>query len=82
MVRSIPKDGKIWRLTKESWNSLQPYDSDPNVAIQKIMKALAEKPAPSAIPAQHAGGCNFDEKKMQKVVRETMESVIAPFTGG
>ena len=81
-MREIPRDGKVWRLTKESWDFLIPFDSDPNRALLKIQKALAEKPAPSATTAQHPGGCNFDEKKMQKIVKDTMESVIAPFTGG
>jgi hypothetical protein len=74
----IPKDGKVWRLTKESWDALAPFDSDPNVAIEKIMKAIGERPAEA--PGQH-NSCNFDEKKLQKIVKETMESVIAPFTG-
>jgi hypothetical protein len=77
----IPKEGKVWRLTKESWDALTPFDSDPNVAISKIVKALREKPAEA--PAQNTGGgCRLDEKKLEKIVKDTMESVIAPFTGG
>ncbi|MDD3019875.1 MAG: hypothetical protein PHX61_02710 [Alphaproteobacteria bacterium] len=69
----IPPDGKIWRLKKESLEILRGYDSDPNTAI-KIMKVRIET-AP-----QH-NGCNFDEKKLEKIVKDTMESVIAPFMG-
>lgn len=81
MVRSIPKDGKVWRLSKESWDALGPYDSDPNVAISKIMKALAEKPAPASVPAQHPGGCNFDEKRMKEIVKTGVEEGIQPYIG-
>ncbi len=83
----IPRDGKVWRLTQESWYALREWDSDPNIAIGKLVKAMQEKNStlsaanPVSAP-QHNTGCAFDEKKMQKIVKDTMEAVIAPFTGG
>jgi hypothetical protein len=79
--KNIPKEGKVWRIWKECWDALRPYDSDPNVAILKIIKALEEQPATTAAPGQHPG-CAFDEKKVQKIVKDSMEEVIRPFTGG
>jgi len=75
----IPKDGKVWRLTKESWEALTPFDSDPNVAISKLVALLKQAPTP-ANPTE-AGACRFDEGNIKKIVKETMEEVIAPFTG-
>lgn len=76
-MRTIGKDGKVVRLSKASWDFLIPFDSDPNCAISKIQAKMSAQPAPTAAPH----GCNFDEKKMQKMIKDTMEEVIAPFTG-
>lgn len=76
-MREIGKDGKVCRLTKASWEFLLPFDSDPNEALKKIQAKMSAQPAPTAAPH----GCNFDEKKMQKMIKDTMEEVIAPFTG-
>jgi hypothetical protein len=73
----IPKDGKVWRLTKESWEALRDYDSDPNVAIGKIIALLKQSPTP-ANPTE-AGTCRFDEKKVQKLIGDTVEEVISRF---
>lgn len=78
IMREIGKDGKVWRLTKVSWEFLLPFDSDPNVALKKIQAKLSAQPAPTAAPH----GCNFDEKKLGTLIRDTMEEVLKPFTGG
>ena len=81
----ISKDGRVWRLTQESWYALREWDSDPNIAIAKLVKAMHDKNTPqttTSAPAPQHIGCNFDEKKMKEIVKESMESVIAPFTGG
>ena len=90
MVRDIPKDGRVVRVTRNSLMTLQPYDSDVNLGIQKMQKKVEELTGPkgefktgtgtpSVTPA-HV--CRFDEGKMKEIVKETMETVIAPFTGG
>jgi len=81
-MREIGKEGKVWRLSKASWDFLLPFDSDPNEALKKIQAQLNAKPAPTPQATQQPPhGCTFDEKKMQKMIKETMEEVIAPFTG-
>jgi len=81
-MREIGKDGKVWRLSKASWDFLLPFDSDPNEALKKIQAQLNAKPTPAPqAPSQPLHDCNFDEKKMQKMIKDTMEEVIAPFTG-
>jgi hypothetical protein len=81
--KAIPKEGKVWRLTKESWDALTPFDSDPNVAISKIVKALKERPGPAGEPkVMHGAECNFKEDRLKAIVKDSMEEVIRPFTGG
>jgi hypothetical protein len=81
-MREVGKEGRVARLSKESWNITIPYDTDPNQAIFKMQARIAELENRSA-PVQQSPphGCNFDEKKMQKMIKDTMEEVIAPFTG-
>jgi hypothetical protein len=84
-MREVGKEGRVARLSKTSWNITIPYDTDPNQAIFKMQARIAElenqkTPEPQATQ-QPPHGCNFDEKKMQKMIKDTMEEVIAPFTG-
>ena len=83
-MREVGKDGRVVRLTKASWDITIPWDSDPNVAIGKMQARIAdlEKQKPPSAPQAPVHGCNFDDKKIRNIVREEMESVIAPFTGG
>lgn len=90
-MRTIGKDGKVVRLSKASWDFLIPFDSDPNCAIPKIQARIAELEkkqveTPTTTSAtsslQTAPTCQFNEKKLRSIVKEEMESVIAPFTGG
>jgi hypothetical protein len=39
-MKAIGKDGRVFRLSKESWEMLIPYDSDPNAALRKIKAEL------------------------------------------
>ena len=77
-MREIGKDGKVWRLTKASWEFLLPFDSDPNEALKKIQAKLSAQPAPTAAPH----GCNFDEKKLGDLIKDKMEDVLSQFTKG
>ena len=83
----IPKDGKVWRLTKESWDALRDYDSDPNVAIEKLVKVVSEIPhtqttniagPPKVMPNAE---CKFNEKNLKETIKSTMEEVLRPFMG-
>lgn len=77
MVRPIPKDGRVVRLTKETLEGLLEYDSDPNIAFLKMMK----KPAIPDTLITHS--CRFDDVKIRTVVKEEMEkSALQPFMGG
>lgn len=79
-MREIGKDGRVWRLSKASWEFLLPFDSDPNEALKKIQAQLSAKPIP--MQAQAAAGCNFNEKKLSEIIRETMEDVLSQFVKG
>ena len=90
MVRDIPKDGRVVRVTRNSLMTLQPYDSDVNLGIQKMQKKVEELTspkgefktgtgAPSVTPA-HV--CRFDEGKMRELVKGAVEEVVLPLTGG
>ena len=80
-MREIGKDGRVWRLTKDSWNFLRNFDSDPNEALKKIQAQMNAKPIPvqQAQPAAH--GCNFNEKTLKETIKNTMEEVLRPFMG-
>lgn len=93
MVRPIPKEGRVVRLTKETLEGLLIYDSDANLAFQKMKAALnknASGPSnssesivtPAAPNTLITHSCRFDETKLKTVIKTTMEEVIAPFTGG
>jgi len=90
-MREVGKDGRVVRLTKASWDITIPYDSDPNQALLKMQARIAELEkkqveTPTTTSAtsslQTAPTCQFNEKKLRSIVKEEMESVIAPFTGG
>jgi len=85
-MKKIGKDGRVWRLSKESWDFLLPFDSDPNEALKKIevqLRALqAPDPQVPQVPKQPPHGCNFDEKKLGDLIRSNMEDVLKPFMGG
>lgn len=83
MVREISRDGKVWRLTKESWDILKPFDTDPNVGIQKMRDRIIElqKGAPLSAPTPAAHGCNYNEKTLKETIKSTMEEVLRPFMG-
>ena len=84
----IPKDGKVWRPTKESWDALWDYDSDPNIAIEKLVKIVSEIPH-TPTPNNIAGPpkvmpnteCKFNEKNLKETIKSTMEEVLRPFMG-
>jgi hypothetical protein len=80
MVRPIPKEGRVVRLTKETLEGLLIYDSDANLAFQKMMKAPTAEPA--ALIPHECTPCKFDETKLKTIIKTTMEEVMAPFTGG
>lgn len=51
--------------------------------MQARIAELENRKIPAPVQqAQAAHGCNFDDKKIRNIVREEMEGVIAPFTGG
>lgn len=80
-MREIGKEGKVWRLSKASWDFLLPFDSDPNEALKKIQAQLNAKPTPTPQdPQQPPHGCNFDEKKLKETIKDAVEEAIAPFT--
>lgn len=82
-MREIGKDGKVWRLSKASWDFLLPFDSDPNEALKKIQAQLNAKPTPAPqAPSQPLHDCNFDEKKLGDLIKSNMEDVLKPFMGG
>lgn len=88
-MRTIGKDGKVVRLSKASWDFLIPFDSDPNCAIPKIQARIAEleKQAKTDrlvtdIVRQPASATIYtEEKKLQKIIKDTMEEVLRPFMG-
>jgi hypothetical protein len=77
----IGKDGKVWRLTPETWDILLPYDSDPNIAIRKMRDAKHGSPGPAA-PAQ---SCAINEQKflnkIGEMIKESMAEALKPFEG-
>jgi hypothetical protein len=81
-MKPIGKDGKVWRLSKESWDLLQLYDSDPNVALKRIQVALDKPvispPSSAPQPAHDCHPCRYDEGIMvttiQDAIRTTLES--------
>ena len=75
------KDGRVWRLTKESWDITIPYDSDPNQALLKMQAQIVEleKRAPAVTSAGEP--CKFNEKTLKETIKSTMEEVLRPFMG-
>lgn len=76
----IPNKGRVVRVKPEVLAILKPYDTDANAAIPKMQKTIDELKKAASTQATH--GCNFDKKEIEKIVKASMESVMAPFTGG
>ena len=68
-MKAIGKDGKVWRLSCESWDMLLPYDSDPNVAIAKMKAALNNPTTP----------CKFDAGVMVTVINDAIRTTLESF---
>lgn len=79
-MREIGKDGKVWRLTKESWDILKPFDSDPNEAVRRMRDRIIE--LQKGAPISQSDGGRFDEKKLRAIIKESLEAAIAPYIGG
>jgi len=96
-MRKIGRDGRVWRLTKEVWDLLLPFDSDPNLAILKMQEHIEKGTVtldPAAVdhllkmnnlstvdPKSSIGSCKFDEKTLKSIVKESMDAALEPFIG-
>lgn len=88
-MRTIGKDGKVVRLSKASWDFLIPFDSDPNCAIPKIQARIAElekqaktdRLVTDIVRQPTSATIYTEEKKLQKMIKDTMEEVLRPFMG-
>jgi hypothetical protein len=87
MKYKIPKIGKTWRLTQASWEILDKFDTDPNVAISRMQEKIVafelEKNKTVTTPANNWPvvstnplGCNFDETRLILSMRKAMEETI------
>ena len=85
--KSSQKNGHVWRLTKDTLDILGKYDSDANEAILKMQGEIDRlrdlhpgETKPSTVTNAHP--CQFNPDALKPIIKETMEEVIAPFTGG
>jgi hypothetical protein len=91
-MMKIGKYGRTVRLSKLTLESLLPYDSNPDIAVEKMIAMTAKKISesagsefttgagkPSPIPSAHV--CKFDETNLKKIMKEAVEEVILPLAG-